>query len=498
MNFSGVRILCIGDVMLDRFIYGDVERISPEAPVPVLRVRDRRTMLGGAGNVAHNIASLGGEAVLVGLVGEDEAAAVLRRQVEEVAGITPQLVVSRLRPTICKTRFLASQQQVVRTDEESHLPVQDVEEDALLEAIERALRPASDALILSDYGKAVLGERVIRFAVARAHAHGIPLFVDPKTTEFARYRGATCITPNLKELAAAARLPVGTEVEVVAACRRVMQEAEAAAILATRSEKGMMLVEANGDVHSVPARAREVFDVSGAGDTVIATMALAHASGLALAQSMRISNAAAGVVVSKIGTATVEPAELLHELDDDRDRDPAGRTVIRSHVEAASLVERWKQQGLTVGFTNGCFDILHAGHVALLAAARGACDRLVVALNTDASVARLKGPTRPVNGLEQRCIVLAAVKYVDCLVAFDDDTPRALIERLLPNVLIKGADYRAEDVVGADVVQAAGGKVLLCELVAGQSTTRIVERIRADADFAAAERADVLVAPGGA
>ncbi|MBV9784351.1 MAG: bifunctional D-glycero-beta-D-manno-heptose-7-phosphate kinase/D-glycero-beta-D-manno-heptose 1-phosphate adenylyltransferase HldE [Acidisphaera sp.] len=477
MNFAGVRILCVGDVMLDRFIYGDVERISPEAPVPVLRIRDVRTMLGGVGNVAHNIASLGGEAMLVGLVGIDDAGATLRRQVANIPGITPGFVESRLRPTICKTRFLASQQQVVRTDEESRLPMQEPEAEALLLEIERAIGMA-DAVILSDYGKGVLGEAVIAQAVAGARGRGIPVFVDPKSSDFSRYRGATCITPNLKELAAAAHLPVGTEEEIVAACRRVMAQAESAAILATRSEKGMTLVEANGEVHSVPARAREVFDVSGAGDTVIATMALAHASGLSLPQSMRISNAAAGVVVSKIGTATVEPAELLHELDDYQDSTPRDRLVIRSPAEASALVERWKQQGLTVGFTNGCFDILHAGHIALLAAARGTCDRLVVALNTDASVARLKGPSRPINSLEQRCVVMAAIKYVDCIVTFDEETPLALIRRLLPDVLVKGADYRLEEVVGGDVVQQAGGRVFLCELVAGQSTTRIVERIK--------------------
>jgi len=239
-----------------------------------------------------------------------------------------------------------------------------------------------------------------------------------------------------------------------------------------------MLIEASGEVHSVPARAREVFDVSGAGDTVIATLALAYASGLALPQAMRISNAAAGVVVSKVGTATVEPAELLRELDDHETNVPAGRSALRSLAETATLVERWKRQGFVVGFTNGCFDILHAGHVALLAAARAECDRLVVGLNADASVARLKGPERPINRLEQRCAVLAAIRHVDCIVGFEDDTPLALIRRLLPDVLVKGADYRPEQVVGAEVVQAAGGKVLLCRLVDGQSTTRIVERIR--------------------
>jgi D-beta-D-heptose 7-phosphate kinase/D-beta-D-heptose 1-phosphate adenosyltransferase len=476
MNFAGVKILCIGDLMLDRFIYGAIERISPEAPVPVIRLREERVTLGGAGNVAHNIATLGGEAVLIGLIGEDDAARALRRVVAAIPRLTDAFVTTKLRPTITKTRYIAGSQQVVRTDEESSLPPQEVETRDLLAAL-RAEIPTANAVIISDYGKGVVVRRLVQATVALARELGLPVFVDPKSEDFSWYQGVTCITPNLKELAAASRMKVDTEAEIEAACRRLMQEAACTAILATRSEKGMMLVEVGGEVHSVPSRAREVFDVSGAGDTVIATMALAHASGLSLPQAMRISNAAAGVVVSKVGTATVEPAELLHELDESAASQPNGRAALRSLAETEELVERWKAQGLTVGFTNGCFDILHAGHVTLLAAARSRCDRLVVALNGDASVRRLKGPTRPVNLLAQRSVVMAAIKYVDCVVSFDEDTPLNLITRLVPDVLIKGADYQVADVVGADVVQNAGGKVVLCDLVAGQSTTRIIERI---------------------
>jgi D-beta-D-heptose 7-phosphate kinase/D-beta-D-heptose 1-phosphate adenosyltransferase len=478
MDFAGVTVLCIGDVMLDRFIYGDVDRISPEAPVPVLRLRETRTMLGGAGNVAANIASLGGSAILIGLVGEDDGARALRRHIAATAGIAAALVETGLRPTICKTRYLAHQQQVVRADEESALPLQPAEQVALLAELERAL-PQAAAVILSDYGKGVLDDAVITAAIGLARRLGVPVFVDPKGAEYGRYRGATCITPNARELAAASGMRVETEAEVVTAARAVMAQAQAESILATRSEKGMILVELSGAHHSVPTRAREVFDVSGAGDTVIATLALAHASGLNLVQAMRISNAAAGVVVSKVGTATVQPAELLHELDAEAGGEGApARSAMRSLAEAAALVAHWKDQGLTVGFTNGVFDIVHAGHISLLAGARGCCDKLVLALNGDASVRRLKGPTRPVNALAQRAVVMGAIKYVDCLVSFDEDTPLALIEALLPDRLIKGGDYTVETVVGADVVQAHGGQVVLCDLVAGQSTTRIVERIR--------------------
>lgn len=477
MDFAGVTVLCIGDVMLDRFIAGEVERISPEAPVPVIRVRESRSALGGAGNVASNIAALGGRAVLVGLVGSDAAAGALMAEIKAHPGINPALIETAHRPTITKTRFLAARQQVVRTDEESSLPLQETEEAALIAAIERAM-PEARAVILSDYGKGVLSGAVIAAVMAAARAADIAVFVDPKSADFSRYRGAACITPNLRELAAAARLPVAEEAQVIAAARRVMAEVPGTAILATRSEKGMVLVEPSGAVHSVPAHAREVFDVSGAGDTVIATLALAHGAGFAPPQAMHIANAAAAVVVSKVGTATLTRDELARELDAAEVGEAASRGTLPL-AEAAALVARWKRQGLVVGFTNGCFDILHAGHVALLAEARGHCDRLVVALNTDDSVRRLKGAGRPVNPLAARAAVIAAIRHVDAVTSFAEDTPLEMIRALLPDRLFKGGDYRVETVVGADLVLGSGGKVVICASLPGHSTTGTLARIRA-------------------
>jgi D-beta-D-heptose 7-phosphate kinase / D-beta-D-heptose 1-phosphate adenosyltransferase len=476
VDFSGSTVLCLGDLMLDRYAYGEIERISPEAPVPVLRLVRTTEMLGGAGNVAANIASLGGHAVLVGLSGRDAAGDAVRVMVERTPGIQGRLVETTHRPTVCKTRYVASGQQVVRTDDESPLAVDASEEAALIAAL-TALAGSVRAIVLSDYGKGAVSDGVIASAVAAGERHGVPVFVDPKSKDFTRYHGVTCLTPNLKELAAAARLPVGDEAAVVVAARKVMAEAGVGAILATRSEKGMILVEADGGVTVTPARAREVFDVSGAGDTAIAALALAHASGRSLAQAVAIANAAAGVVVSKAGTATPHIAEVMHELAvDDQDRwEPPS---LSTPMLTASLVDHWKALGLTVGFTNGCFDLVHAGHVALLAAARAQCDRLVVALNTDASVRALKGPTRPINSLEKRARVIAAIRYVDCVLAFDEETPLSLIERLLPDVLIKGADYTVEGVVGGDVVRAAGGRVYLAPLVDGQSTSNTLRQIR--------------------
>ena len=483
MDLSGISVLCFGDVMLDRFVYGEVERISPEAPVPVLRLSRTREMLGGAGNVVNNIASLGGRAVLVGLLGHDDAGSRLRGLLDALPAVDAACALTADRPTVCKTRFIAGTQQVVRADEESQAPLTEREEAALIAAV-RAAMPRVGAVVLADYGKGVLNPRTLHAAIEAARAVRVPVFVDPKSPDFAAYRGATCITPNLKELSAASGMSVGGHDEVVAAARHVLGAAGAAAILATRSEKGMMLVEADGGVHSVPARARQVFDVSGAGDTVIATMALCHAAGRSLSQAMHIANAAASVVVSKLGTATATMAEVTRELDaQDHEAHALEVPGLLPLDEARTLVARWKEQGLSVGFTNGCFDIVHPGHVSLLARSRGECDRLVVGLNGDASVRRLKGATRPVNTLESRAAVLAAIRSVDCVVGFDEDTPLELIRALMPDVLVKGADYTIDTVVGAAEVAAAGGRVVLAGLVPNQSTTGIIARIAAPASL---------------
>jgi len=479
MDFSGTTILCLGDIMLDRFAYCGIERISPEAPVPVLLLDRVQSMLGGAGNVARNIAALGGGAVLLGLLGDDPAGAEVRLALAAIPRLTDAHIPSPSRQTTCKTRYLAAHQQIVRVDEEHIHELEPDEETRLLAAIDRVL-PGVNGVILSDYGKGVLGPVIVEYTMREARSRGIPVFVDPKSDDFRRYRGATCITPNQAELARAARLKTGTEKEVVAAAKRVLKEAKADAILATRSDKGMVLVEASSsgsyNVSTEPARAREVFDVSGAGDTVIAVLALAHAGGRTLPEAMRLANAAAGIVVSKLGTATVELDELMLELGRDDRSSQHGKLYERG--EAETLVRQWKGRGLSIGFTNGCFDILHPGHVALLAASRAQCDRLIVALNTDASTRRLKGPGRPVNPLADRAAVIAALESVDAVTSFDDDTPLDLIVRLQPDVLIKGADYTFETTVGAAEVTAAGGRVALIDLVQGHSTTGTIGRLR--------------------
>jgi D-beta-D-heptose 7-phosphate kinase/D-beta-D-heptose 1-phosphate adenosyltransferase len=476
VDFSNVTVLCVGDVILDRYIQGAIDRISPEAPVPVLRMTGDREVIGGAGNVANNIATLGGKAILVALVAADHSGEAVRKIIGGLPGVTERFVSTKHRPTLTKTRFMAGRQQVMRADQEIILPVQPDEEEGLMSAIGANLGSVQ-AVLLSDYGKAVLSRKLLDFTISQARVRAIPVFVDPKTDDFSRYLGATCITPNLKELGLASRMPVADEDMVVVAAQRVMADARAEAILVTRSELGMMLVEANGAVQSIPTKAREVFDVSGAGDTVIATLSLSVASGLTLSEGMRLANAAAGVVVSKLGTATVDIEELSQELEEQELVSESDLRVLISHARIATLVTAWKRRGLKVGFTNGCFDILHPGHVALLRAARSECDRLVVALNSDRSISRLKGPSRPINTLADRAQVIGSLRYVDCVVQFNDDTPSDLIARLMPDVLIKGGDYSVDTVVGADIVQAAGGRVVIASLVEGLSTTNVIRRL---------------------
>ena len=481
LDFAGVRILVLGDAMLDRFLYGEVDRISPEAPVPVVRLRRSHAMPGGAGNVARNVSALGGTAVLVGLLGEDDAAAELRALLAGDPGVEDASVASASRRTTRKMRVIAGNQQVARLDEEEARPA-DAAEGAALVAAVRSRVAGCKALVLSDYAKGALTQSVVAGAIAAAREAGVPVFADPKSDDFSLYRGADCLTPNARELARATRLPTGTEAEVMAAARAAMRAAGLPALLCTRAERGMVLVRAEGGHASVAAEAREVFDVSGAGDTVIATLALAHAAGRPLEDAMRIANAAAGIVVGKLGTATVGAEELEHALHAGGGGDGGGADGGLPGAlgldAALRRVAEWRAQGLRVGFTNGCFDILHAGHVALLGAARRRCDRLVVGLNTDESVARLKGPSRPVNALADRAAVLAALAAVDAVVAFGEDTPLELVRALRPDVLVKGADYSEDRVVGADLVRALGGEVVLVDLLPGRSTTGIAARLR--------------------
>lgn len=471
-GFDDLTVLVVGDFMLDRFIYGDLERISPEAPIPILRGSDRRQMLGGGGNVVANLVALGAIALPLTVVGGDQAGGDLRAMLDSQGVDTGGVLVSGDRRTSQKTRFVAQRQQVLRFDEEDRLPLADADRAALAGKLPDLVSRA-DIVILSDYGKGVLGGGVAAEIIARCRDADTPVLVDPKGGDYGIYRGATAVTPNRKELAEASGAAAVTDGEVEVAARRLVDAHGFDFVLATRSEDGMSVIGSEF-AHHVATPVQEVFDVSGAGDTVIATFALARAAGLDLQSAGALANAAAGVVVAKSGTAQVTRDEIMVHLNGHVGRPGA---VDADHVRR--LVASWKARDLSVGFTNGCFDILHAGHISLLRQARGACDRLVVGLNSDDSVRRLKGADRPVHSQDDRAAVLAALEAVDAVVLFEDDTPAALIAQLMPDVLVKGADYRIDQVVGADVVTAAGGRVVLAELLPDRSTTGTIRSLKA-------------------
>lgn len=468
------RVVCAGDLMLDRYVYGEVRRISPEAPIPVLAIDHETAMLGGAGNVVRNLAALGVGVSVAGVIGDDEAGRTVTDLLASEPGVRPLLGTDPARRTAIKTRFCAGPQQLLRADRETIAPLAPALQDRLVGAVESALAQAS-VLVLSDYGKGLLEAGVAKRLIAAARQAGRMVIVDPKGTDFSRYAGATLLTPNRRELAEATRMPVGDDAQVVAAARALIATHGVQAVLVTRSQDGMTLVEATGEPRHLKAEARAVFDVSGAGDTVVAVLAGALAAGLALDDAARLANAAAGIVVGKVGTAVVHPDELVSALHHQDVWEAEAKLVSRE--QAVERIAAWRRQGLKIGFTNGCFDLLHPGHVSLLAQARAACDRLVVGLNSDASVSRLKGPSRPVQTEAARATVMASLRSVDLVVIFGEDTPLALIEALRPDVLVKGADYTVETVVGADRVQSWGGRVLLAELAQGHSTSATIARI---------------------
>jgi len=485
--FPAQTVLCVGDVMLDDFVYGDVTRISPEAPTPVLKVTYNAVEIGGAGNVARNIAALGAQCIFVGLVGNDESGLILKSALSKLGSITPELVVDKTRQTTRKVRFVSEHHSahLMRADWETADPASAESQSAIIASAEAAM-PKAGAVVLSDYAKGVLTERVIRAIIDAARRLGKPVIVDPKGHDYRVYRGATLITPNAKELAAAVHRPVTSEAEIAEAAAELARAVGSEAVLVTRSEEGMSLhVEGQAPVH-IPAYPVKVRDVSGAGDTVAAVMSVLLAMKAPYEFAMRAANAAAAVVVGKRGTSTVSLAELRHRILPAASLAPEDKIVFDWSVIDERLAE-WRRRGLRIGFTNGCFDLLHRGHVKLLAEARAACDRLVIGLNSDASTARLKGEGRPINPAEGRAEVLAALEAVDLVIVFEEDTPLELIKRVRPAVLVKGADYRIEEVVGRDVVESAGGDVLLVSLVPGHSTTGLVQR--------SAESADVRVRP---
>jgi D-beta-D-heptose 7-phosphate kinase/D-beta-D-heptose 1-phosphate adenosyltransferase len=464
--------------MLDDFVYGDVTRISPEAATPVLAVTRQESEIGGAGNVARNVASLGARCVFVGVIGEDEGGRYLAAALQELTGVEAHLVVDPSRPTTRKVRYVSEHHSthLLRADWELATPVDAAIETALIEHALSNL-PRAGAIVLSDYAKGVLTPHVVRTIIEAGRAAGKPIIVDPKGSDFSVYRGANLITPNRKELAEAARRSAVTDAEIATAAAELSAVVGSDAMLVTRSEAGMTLHIRNGATVHIPAYPVKVRDVSGAGDTVAAVLGALLAMTVDFEAASRAANAAASIVVGKRGTATVTAPELRARILPHAAL-AAEEKIVFDYRVLEDVLGEWRRRGLRIGFTNGCFDLLHPGHVKLLTEARAACDRLVVGLNSDLSVQGLKGEGRPIQNQQARAEVLAALEAVDMVVIFDEPTPLELIRRVRPTVLVKGSDYRVEQVVGRDIVEADGGEVILVDLVPGHSTTRLVDLTR--------------------
>lgn len=465
--FQRARVLVVGDVMLDRYWHGKANRISPEAPVPVVRVNGSEDRPGGAANVALNIAALGAAATIAGITGQDEAGEELARRLT-AAGVLCHFHASEQAPTITKLRVISQHQQLLRLDFEQAFTADDVK---VLTTQAQAALEQTQVLVLSDYGKGSLADTSGLISAARAR--GIPVVVDPKGTDFEKYRGATVITPNLSEFEAVAG-HCASEDELISKGQALRESLELTALLITRGEHGMTLLQGDRAPYHLPAQAREVFDVTGAGDTVVSVLAAALAAGENLEHSTLLANLAAGLVVAKLGTAAISGPELRRAI---QLQEGSGRGVMTAE-QLAIVVEDARAHGEKVVFTNGCFDIIHAGHVGYLAEARKLGDRLIVAINDDDSVRRLKGSGRPINPVERRMQVLAGLAAVDWVVSFPDDTPEALLRQIRPDVLVKGGDYSVAQVVGGEFVSSYGGEVKVLAFLDNCSTSAIVEKVR--------------------
>lgn len=472
------RVLVVGDVMLDRYLWGRVSRISPEAPVPVLHLERETDVAGGAANVARNLAGLGVQVALAGVTGDDGGRSALLGLLAADGIDTTDLAIATDRGTVTKTRVVGNHQQMIRIDAERAAPLAPADRERLIAAVTARI-PGLDALLLSDYAKGVLGPETCTALIAAARASGVPVLVDPKGKAFTRYQGATLITPNRGELALATGTDPQDRDALLAAGARLRDELGLDLLALTLSEQGMVLFTPDG-VREIPAVAREVFDVSGAGDTVIATFAAGLAAGLDPMDTAHLANLAAGVVVGHVGTAPITRAELLSAICNEQALEQGAK--VGDLASTLEQVRRWRANGELVVFTNGCFDLLHVGHVTYLERARRYGHRLVVGLNTDASVRALKGPERPLIGEDDRARVLAALASVDAVILFGETTPLRLIETLRPDVLAKGADYREADVVGAAEVKSWGGRVVLVPLVEDRSTSGILKRMQGETE----------------
>jgi D-beta-D-heptose 7-phosphate kinase / D-beta-D-heptose 1-phosphate adenosyltransferase len=467
-------VLVIGDLMLDRYLVGDVQRISPEAPVPVVLLKQQNDRAGGAANVAANLAELGVETHIAGCVGQDTEASILVGLINRLGISTDAVIHSETRPTTAKTRVMSSHQQIVRVDQESSEAFNEAESTELRVRIDEAVKNKPAIVILSDYAKGVLTQSFCKAIIKECNFAGIPVIADPKGLDYSKYHGATALTPNKKETAEACGVSINDSKALLAGAKELKKKLGLQFLAVTRGEEGITLLEGSEE-HQIAATAKQVFDVSGAGDTVIATLAAGLIHGLTAQEALQLANTAAGIVVGKVGTVPINRDELLNELSTKDATEQADK--ITDLATLANKVAAWKAAKQKIVFTNGCFDLLHAGHVTYLEAAKKTGDKLILGLNTDRSVSALKGPTRPVIHEKDRARVLAALEAVDAVILFDEDTPLNLIHAIKPDVIVKGDDYTEDQVVGGKEVKSWGGEVKLIPLVKGRSTSKIIEKM---------------------
>ena len=472
LNNQQQHALVIGDVMLDRYLIGSVGRISPEAPVPIVLLNQQNERAGGAANVAANLALLGIKTHMIGCVGDDSEGATLVKLLQQLAIDTSGVYTSKNRPTIAKTRILSGHQQMLRLDQESNAAFNVAENAGLNTAIQQQLALKPSVVILSDYAKGLLSETTCQAIIAQCKADNITVLVDPKGRDYSKYKGATALTPNKKETAEACDTTID-DADLISKASTLKQQLNLKFLAVTRGEEGISLID--DKTHHLPAIAKQVFDVSGAGDTVIATLAAGLMHNLSVLQSLQLANIAAAVVVGKVGTVPISQADLLEALASQQGSAQANKVCDLAHLKLK--VNAWKSANQKIVFTNGCFDLLHAGHVTYLEAAKKRGDKLILGLNTDRSVSAIKGPTRPVVNENDRARVLAALESIDAVILFDEDTPLNLINAIKPNVIAKGSDYTAEQVVGGKEVQSWGGEIALIDLVEGRSTSNIIKKM---------------------
>ncbi len=467
-------VLVIGDVMLDRYLVGSVNRISPEAPVPVVLLNQSEDRAGGAANVAANLSGLGLKTQIIGCVGNDITGKILNQMIAESGIDTSNIMTSTQRPTVSKTRVMSGNQQIVRIDEESSATFTADETNQLLMNVTHALNAQPAMVILSDYAKGMLSEATCQTIIKQCKQLNIPVIADPKGRDYSKYKGASALTPNKKETAEACGVAAHETDALLKAAAQLKDELQLDFLAVTRGEEGISFIDDN-QIQHIPATAKKVFDVSGAGDTVIATLAAGLVHGLTPHDALQLANIAAGIVVGKVGTVPVTQGELLRALISEDGQSQADK--ICDENQLLELVSHWKENKQTIVFTNGCFDLLHAGHVTYLEAAKKTGDKLILGLNTDRSVSALKGPTRPVVHEGDRARVLAALASVDAVILFDEDTPLQLIDAIRPDVIVKGDDYTEEQVVGGKEVKSWGGRVKLIPLVQGRSTSNIIKKL---------------------